>query len=244
MPTTIYEPRGKAREYSPLAANLYKGCSHACIYCFAPSATRTDRAMFSKAAYIRPRQLVLEQLAKDAVSMAGDPRPILLSFTSDAYQPLEKKLGLTRKALEILAANGLTPQILTKAGAWSIRRDADVLASCGGIWAATLTTDDPLLSQEWEPFAALPADRIEALRLAKEAGLQTWVSFEPVIDPPAVYRLIEATRGFVDLYKVGRLNYHPHALTIDWPHFRETSIAILEKFGKKYYIKHDLAAAM
>ena len=223
---------------------MYRGCAHACVYCFAPSATRTDRVLFSKESYIRPRQLVLEQLNKDAISMAGDHRPILLSFTSDAYQPLEKKIGITRKALEILALNGLTPQILTKAGPWSIQRDADILSRCGGIWAATLTTDDPATSSEWEPLAALPSDRIEALRLAKLAGLQTWVSFEPVIDPEAVYRLIEATKDFVDLYKVGKLNYHPHSQIIDWPDFRDTTIAILEQFGKKYYIKNDLAAAV
>lgn len=243
MTAIIYEPRGKAREYSPLAANLYKGCAHACTYCFAPQATRTDRGLFSTSTYIRPRQLVLEQLEKDALIMAGDPRPILLSFTSDAYQPLEKTMGVTRKALEILAGNRLVPQILTKAGPWAIQRDADILASCGGIWAATLTTDDPSLSLEWEPLAALPSDRIEALRIAKEAGLKTWVSFEPVFDPEAVYRLIELTKGFVDLYKVGKLNYHPHAQKINWPLFRETATSILEKLGKKYYIKEDLAHA-
>lgn len=241
--TIIYEPRGKAREYSPLAANLYKGCAHACVYCFAPSATFTDRIRFSEESYIRPRQDVLEQLRKDAEKIAGDPRPILLSFTSDVYQPCEKKLGLTRQALEILAANKLTPQILTKAGAWAIKRDADILSRCGGIWAATLTTDDPQASLEWEPGAALPEDRIEALRLAKAAGLQTWVSFEPVFDPAAVYRLIEQTKDFVDLYKVGKLNYHKHAATIDWPLFRETTIALLQSLGKDFYIKDDLRAA-
>jgi DNA repair photolyase len=241
--TIIYEPRGKAGEYSPLAANLYQGCSHACVYCFAPKATFTDRQLFSDPSYIRPRNIVLEQLDKDAKRLSGDARPILLSFTSDAYQACEKELKITRQALKIMAANNLVPQILTKAGAWAINRDADILASCGGIWAATLTTDDPAVSLEWEPGAALPADRIEALRLAKEAGLQTWVSFEPVIDPDAVYRLIEATKNFVDLYKVGKLNYHKHAATINWPEFREKTISILQSIAKDYYIKDDLRAA-
>ena len=42
----IYEPRGKAREYAELAVNLYKGCAHACIYCYAPAATFCDRGKF------------------------------------------------------------------------------------------------------------------------------------------------------------------------------------------------------
>lgn len=239
----IYEPKGKALEYSPLAANLYKGCAHACVYCFAPSATYTDRTLFSSPEYIRPRANVLDELRKDARKMASDPRHILLSFTSDVYQPCEKQHCITREALKILAENRLTPQILTKAGAWAIERDADILAGCGGIWAATLTTDDDAVSKEWEPGAALPGERIAALRIAKEAGLQTWVSFEPVIDPAAVYRLIEQTKDFVDLYKVGRLNYHQHAHTIDWPLFRDTTVALLRKMKKDHYIKEDLRRA-
>lgn len=43
----IYEPKGKAGEYSPLAVNLYRGCDHGCTYCYAPAATRTARETFS-----------------------------------------------------------------------------------------------------------------------------------------------------------------------------------------------------
>lgn len=238
----IYEPRGKAREYSALAANLYKGCSHACAYCFAPSATFTDRGVFSDKTYIRPRPGVLDQLAKEAEKMAGDKRLVLMSFTSDVYQEVEKTLGVTRRALKILAANRLTPQVLTKAGPWAIKRDADILAKAGGIWAATLTTDAAAESLEWEPGAALPDERIEALRIAKSAGLQTWVSFEPVINPEAVYRLIDATADFVDLYKVGKLNYHQRAKEIDWAEFLTQVEKKLDQHGAARYIKNDLEA--
>jgi DNA repair photolyase len=241
--TIIYEPRGKAREYSALAANLYKGCAHACGYCFAPSATFTDRETFSSDGYIRPRPGVLAQLAKDAEKSAGHPNPVLLSFTSDVYQPVERELGITRQALEILSANRLRPQILTKSGPWAIERDADILKSCNGIWAATLTLDNPEESLKWEPGAALPAERIEALRMAKEAGLETWVSLEPVLDPDAAIRLIQATHKFVDLYKVGKLNYHPHAKTIDWTEFYLRVNAQLDLFNCRRYLKNDLIEA-
>lgn len=238
--TAIYEPTGRAREYSDLALNLYQGCAHACDYCFAPLVTRTNKKVFHSSAFIRPRTGILEKLENDAVKMAGDPRPILLSFTSDPYQPLEHTLGVTRRALEIMAENRLTPQILTKAGLWAIEFDADLLCRANAIWAATLTTDDPAESLQWEPGAALPADRIAALILAKRLGLRTWVSFEPVINPEAVYRLIDATCDFVDLYKVGRLNYHQHAKTIDWPRFRDEVERRLKAAGKEYYLKEDL----
>lgn len=238
----IYEPRGKAREYSELACNLYKGCSHACIYCYAPGATFTARETFSSHSYIRPRPLILQDLAKDAEKMAGDHRSILLSFTSDAYQPAEKDFQVTRKALGIMALYGLRPQILTKGGPWAINRDMDLLRKSNAIWAASLTSDQTKESLEWEPGAALPDERIAALKIAKAAGLQTWVSFEPVINPEAVYRLIDQTHSFVDLYKVGKLNYHPHAKTIDWTAFLVEVEKRLDHYGKQRYIKKDLEA--
>ncbi|GAJ07074.1 unnamed protein product, partial [marine sediment metagenome] len=101
-----------------------------------------------------------------------------------------------------------------------------------------------LLSQEdsqiWEPGAALPAERMGNLRQAHELGLETWVSCEPVIYPEATFELIKLTAPFVDHYKVGTLNYHPHGKTIDWCKFAKDVIAILEGYGCKYYIKNDL----
>jgi DNA repair photolyase len=242
--TIIYEPRGKAREYSPLAVNLYRGCAHACVYCYAPQATFADREVFSSPAYIKPRPGILAGLEAEAAKLAGDPREILLSFTSDPYQPLEKTLKLTRMALRTLMAHRLTVTILTKGGAWGLLRDKDLLLlNPRNAWSVTLTHDDPDASREWEPGAALPADRLESLRLAHGRGIRTWVSFEPVIDPDAVYRLLEQTKGFVDFYKVGKLNYHEHARTIDWPEFRQEIEARLQKLGKPYLLKKDLLAA-
>lgn len=237
----IYEPKGKALEYSPLAANLYKGCSHACVYCFAPSATFCDRNKFSSPDYISVRKNALIELEKDAKKINGDHRKILLSFTSDPYQPIEKDLNITREALKILLENNLTPQILTKAGSWPVKRDAILLRKSKAVWAATLTTDDDNESLLWEPGAALPKDRLKGLWWAKKLGLQTWVSFEPVINPDAVYRLIKRSHEYVNLYKVGKLNYHPLAKEIDWKKFLKTSVSILESLNKKYYIKKDLA---
>jgi DNA repair photolyase len=125
--TIIYEPEGKAREYSPMAANLYKGCAHGCKYCYAPANTKTKRVVFHNPEYIRPRPDILKALKKDAAKLAGDKREILLSFTSDVYQPIEKDLRITRQAMEILTTHGLTITVLTKGGPWGILRDMDLL---------------------------------------------------------------------------------------------------------------------
>ena len=246
--SVIYEPRGKAGEYAPLALNLYRGCLHGCTYCFAPGATRIDRARFHDPEFIQPRKGVLEDLEIQAAAMAGDHREILLSFTSDPYQPMEREALVTRRALKILIANHLRVTILTKGGSWGFSRDRDLLvmnhlSQPKNTWAATLTFDDYVKARGWEPLANTPAERILSLLWAKNSGLNTWVSFEPVIDPPAVYRLLDRTHEFVDFYRIGKLNYHPYAKEIDWVRFRGEIEERLTKLGKPYYLKKDLIAA-
>ena len=103
----IYEPRGKAREYSPLACNLYKGCSHGCVYCYAPSATYTDKEKFHSE--VCPRNGILNAVEKDAASLEGDKRDILLCFTTDPYQPIEEKMKVTRQASRLLICVSYSP---------------------------------------------------------------------------------------------------------------------------------------
>ncbi len=122
----IYEPKGRAREYAPLAANLYKGCEHGCKYCFAPDATFTDRERFHSAVTVRVDGL--KQLEKDALALKGSGKRVLLSFTTDPYQPLETEQGITRQAIQILHRYGLFVEILTKGDSRAIR-DFDLLGS-------------------------------------------------------------------------------------------------------------------
>lgn len=239
----IYEPKGKAFEYSPLAANLYKGCAHGCQYCYVPGIPPYKFSKNAREAFYanpEPRKGVLAELERDARKLKGDPRHVLMSFTSDVYQPIEQEHQLTRGALEIMTNYGLHPQILTKAGEWAIKRDADLLKKSGCVWAATLTCDDNAKSLEWEPGAALPGDRIAALERAHCLGIETWVSLEPVIDPDAAIRLIHATHKFVDLFKVGKLNHHPLEATIDWTDFLLRAEDALNTYDKARYIKVDL----
>ena len=240
----IYEPRGKAREFAALAANIYKGCSHACTYCYAPSATFTKREKFSDSGYIRPRDNWFDQIKKDCKKLSDKKcqEIILMSFTSDPYQPCEKKFKVTRQAMKILNKYGLNFGILTKGGI-SACRDFDLLSkNKKNQFACTLTTDIDSESLEWEHMAALPGSRIKALEQAHSLGIDTWVSFEPVINPDAVPRLIDRTHKFVNLYKVGKLNYHKHSKSIDWSKYLKTVESKLLQYGKKYIVKKDLEA--
>ena len=236
MLSVIYEPKGRAREYGELAANLYKGCGHGCEYCYAPSATFTEKKIFHEAA--RPRPGILDKFEKDCQALKNTGKRILLSFTTDPYQPIDQEYGLTRKAIEILKSNGLNVEILTKGGTRALR-DFDLLKE-EDYFATTMTFLDPRKSMKWEPGAALPDDRMEAMRYAHSLGIKTWVSLEPVIDPAETLEIIRQTHEVVDLYKVGTLNYHPLSQSIDWDRFGREATQLLRDYGKDYYIKKDL----
>lgn len=235
----IYETRGKAKEYSELAANLYRGCGHGCVYCYAPDATFSNREKFHQPV---PRAGIIEKLKLDAVRLSfpwSKPgSPILLSFTTDPYQPIDCYYQLTRQAIEILHFSGLRVQILTKGG-MRAERDFDLLGE-GDSFGVTLTLLNNKESLEWEPGAGLPGERMESLKKAHDLGIRTWVSLEPVIEPAESIEIIRQTHTFVDLYKVGIMNYHPRGKEIDWCKFARDSIATLKQYGCQYYIKKDL----
>lgn len=238
----IYEPSGKAGEYSPLALNLYNGCTHGCVYCYAPMVLKRDKFGFRSRVYPRPG--ILDLVRRDAQEYArvGDTRPVLLCFTCDPYWPGEDEEKLTRETLGIFKEHGVSFHVLTKGGLRAVR-DLD-LYKPGDQFAVTLTTLNRHDSYALEPGAAFPDDRIEALRQFHAAGVRTWVSLEPVLYPEGTLALIRATADIVDLYKVGRLNYSPKANEIDWGSFGRSAVALLDELGKDYYVKEDLRKCM
>jgi DNA repair photolyase len=244
----IYEPRGRAGEYAPLAVNLYQGCSHGCVYCYTPGATFTDRADFHQ--NVEPRPNILTRLASDAriaaATYTGEDKTVLLCFTCDPYQPINEEHVLTRTAIEILHADGFNVSILTKGGHRAIR-DFDILIP-GDQVGASLTFVDELESFLWEPEAALPGQRMNMLRQAHARGIKTWASLEPVISPAETLEIIRLTHTFIDHFKVGKLNYaeklpasfRKQVKHIDWTQFAHAVIAELELTQCGYYIKEDL----
>jgi DNA repair photolyase len=232
----IYEPAGRAREYSPLAANLYSGCNHGCKYCYAPNCLQVDRQNF----YDNPKERldIIRKLESDCKQLEGSKIPVLLCFTCDAYQKLDDDLQRTRKTLELFKQYNIPFQILTKAG-HRAERDFD-LYKPGDAFATTLTFWDSEKSLHYEPQAATPEDRIRTIRTAKAKGIETWVSFEPMLNDEEVYKLLDVTHEYVDLYKVGKVSRFKPDKEIDWDRFAYTIVDKLEKYNKKYYIKDDL----
>lgn len=233
----IYETSGRAREYRELACNLYSGCDHACRYCYAPTVLKRKFEQFICSA---PRQDILRKLRLDAQAWAaeGETRQILLCFTCDPYQRTDVSHEITRQAIQICHSFGLAVCVLTKGGARALR-DLDLLTPRDA-FASTLTTLDAQQSGYWEPGGAPPDDRIETLRRFHERGIPTWVSLEPVLDPAETLEIIRRTHAFVDEFKVGVLNYHALAKTIDWRRFAHEARDLLESLGCRYYLKEDL----
>jgi len=257
----IYQPKGRALEYSAWALNLYKGCTHGCFYCYGPGAAyRSESEYFGD-----PRELkdVLKNIESDrnVLRDSGRPGPVLLSFLSDPYQPVEMETGLTRSVIKLLKEAGIKINILSKGGRRATR-DFDLLGPDD--WAGTtLTFSDDEQSRTEEPQAGIPSERLRYLRTAKENGINTWASIEPVVDPVQAVDLIKRSLPFTDHFKIGKLNFdtmrHGERRervrkihdAIDWTAFLREAIGILEEAGfsrtrtpgeyngRDYYIKQD-----
>jgi hypothetical protein len=232
----IYVPAGKAREYAAYAVNLYRGCAHGCLYCYAPSACQRPRAEFH--AHPAPRPGIIDALRRDLRD--GPPaEEILLCFTSDPYQPIEERHEVTRRALELLAEAGAEFTVLTKAGTLA-QRDFDVLEKARARFGVSLCWTDDAERAKWEPGAATVAERIANLRAAKAAGIPTWVSVEPIFDLRQAAGCIAALHDCVDFWKIGKLNHRPEAAKIDWRAVCVELTGLLDSLHANYYVKNDL----
>jgi DNA repair photolyase len=241
----IYEPKGSAKEYADLALNLYIGCSHSCKYCFVPGVCKITRENFNGT--IKPKKDIITRLIRDLELIEKNEElpkiPVLMSFTSDPYQPLEEELKLTRTSIKLLNSFDFPVRILTK-GNKLAQRDFDVLSDFKenefGITLVMLNED---LQKEWEPNAASPKQRIENLRRAKAKGIKTWLSLEPIIDLQEALDVIDETQFFTDFYGVGKLNYNKHQKTINWKEVKEKVKEKLNQYNKKYLVHKSLEEA-
>lgn len=163
--------------------NPYRGCEHGCIYCYArPSHAYLGYSPgldFETKILYKPDAVAIlkSELAKPAYACA----PIALGMNTDAWQPAERKLGITRGILELLAECKHPVGMVTKSAL--ILRDLDLLAEMAQEHlchvAVTITTLDAELARKSEPRAASPARRLEVVRELSRAGIPVGVSIAP-----------------------------------------------------------------
>jgi len=158
---------------------------------------------------------------------------ILKSPSIKLYVEIPKQvIGIIQKA-------GNSVNILTKGG-MNAAEDFPILSGTGSKVGATLTFFNPQLSREWEHKAAVPRDRVAMLEKAKQMGIETWASIEPVIIPKESLWIMELAIPYVDTFKIGKLNHHPLAKEIDWLQFIKDAEELCQRYGKKYVLKQDL----
>jgi len=239
----IYTPKGKAREYSPLAANFYDGCDHGCAYCYAPGIKMQTREAYNE--QVTPRRDILHQLERDCKQFAYSRNQVLFNFMGDPYCKANDQFQITRGALALFLDARIPVALLTKGGVRALK-DLEIIKKFNEHIkvGATLTFNDEHKSTEWEPGAATPSERIEMLETFHSNGVKTWASFEPVIEPQESLTLIKRTIHCVDEYKIGKLNnYKGIDKAIDWTEFLINVVKILRDAGKPFYIKQDLRQA-
>src|SRR5262245_23614556 len=165
--------------------NPYRGCEHGCIYCYARP-THELLGMSSGLDFetkIMVKENGPQLLRKELASPKWKGETIVFCGVTDCYQPLEAKLKVTRRLLEICAQCRQPVGVVTKNHL--ITRDIDLLGELAKFDAAhaaiSITTLDAKLASKMEPRASAPADRLRAVRELTAAGIPTAVMVAPVI---------------------------------------------------------------
>ena len=165
--------------------NPYRGCEHACAYCFARPTH--EYLGFSSGLDFETKILVKENapelLRRELAAPRWKPQVLALSGVTDAYQPIERKLALTRRCLEVLAEFRNPVQVVTKSRL--VARDADLLADlardgCAAV-LLSVTTLDPAVHRAMEPRTPRPALRLAAIEALARAGVPVGVLVAPVV---------------------------------------------------------------
>lgn len=206
--------------------NPYRGCEHGCIYCYARPTH--EYLGFSAGLDFETRVVVKFDapalLRKQLLAPSWEPQPVAVGSATDCYQPVERRLQLTRKCLEVFAEFRNPVGLVTKNAL--VARDADVLASLARHDAAcafvSITTLDADLARKMEPRASTPAARLRAVESLRQAGVPVGVMVAPVVpgltdhEAPAILHAAANAGAVAAYYVVLRLPYGVKDLFADW----------------------------
>jgi DNA repair photolyase len=231
--------------------NPYRGCEHGCIYCYARPFH--EYLGFSPGLDFESKIMVKEDapelLRQELSSPKWQPQVIFMSGVTDCYQPVERKLKLTRRCLEVLAEFRNPVFIVTKNRL--VTRDLDVLAELArhhavSVWLS-ITTMDSDLRKLMEPRTSPPAARLAAIRELSAAGIPAGVNVAPIIpgltdhEAPAILKAAAGAGATSAGYTVVRLPYAVAPLFEKWleTHFPDRKEKVLNRLramrGGKLY---------
>ena len=205
--TTVVEERAKtilSKNDSPdlsfdQSINPYRGCEHGCVYCFARP-THSYLGLSPGLDFetkIIAKVNAAERLREAFSRPAYVPSALNIGSSTDAYQPVERRLGITRSVIQVLAECGHPFSMVTKSS--GIERDLDLVAPMAerGLAAVyvSVTSLDPSLARILEPRAAAPHRRLKTIEALARAGVPVGVSVSPIIpfiNEPEIERILEA----------------------------------------------------
>jgi DNA repair photolyase len=235
-----------ARNQSPdvgfdVSINPYRGCEHGCIYCYARPTH--EYLGFSSGLDFETRILVKHELPEllrgQLARPSWRPQVIGISGVTDAYQPIERKLRLTRRCLEVLADFRNPCSLITKSRL--VARDADVLQVLARHQAVSvtlsLTTLDADVARRMEPRAAQPRARLAAVEALARAGVPVGVNLAPIVpgltdhEIPALVAAAAAAGARWAGWQMLRLPYSVKELFSAWlaDHFPDRREKILHR---------------
>ena len=213
MSKAIYQPKGKAREYSAWACNLYNGCPNACYYCYnnkgiTKSKVGGTNVRLKKCLVDEKTALSIfkEELDRYKESIIHDGY-LHFNFVSDPCLP--ETIELNWSCIDYALSKSVPCQVLTKRADW-LEHPAvqNALSHPKLLIGFSLTGCDDL-----EPGASTNDERIKAMQVLHKAGIHTWASIEPIIDPEKSLDMIAKTIECCDHFKIGILsrqkNYTP-----------------------------------
>ena len=206
--------------------NPYRGCEHGCSYCYARP--YHEYLGFSAGLDFETRILVKagapDLLRAQLSSPSWKPQVLAMSGVTDCYQPVERRLQITRRCLRVLAEFRNPVAIVTKN--FLVTRDVDILADLAGVQAArvslSITTLNADLARRLEPRASLPRHRLEAIRKLHSRGIAVSVLVAPVIpglnehEIPAILAAARRAGAIHAGYALLRLPHGVKEIFSDW----------------------------
>ena len=200
--------------------NPYRGCEHGCIYCYA----RPTHEYFGMSAgldfesriFAKPEapQLLIDQLS----SPKWQPRVISFSGVTDCYQPIERKLEITRRCLQVLADFRNPVAIITKNHL--VTRDIDILKRLAEHEAAmvflSITTLERDVARQMEPRASTPALRLKAVEQLAKAGIPVGVSLAPIVPGLTEHEIPALLKAAAAIPRYTVLRCPPAAIARQW----------------------------
>ena len=230
----IYTTSGAAKEYAPVGANFYVGCSNGCKYCYLrkgvlKSAMGMNKPQLKKC-FINEKHAfeIFQQEATQNLSQLKQTG-IFFSFSTDPLLPECQKL--TWYASEIATLSDIPVMILTKSTAFFKEEMKTYLQYLPDkqkklvYFGFTLTGRD-----DWEPNAPSNEERIVTLKMLHNWGYHTFVSIEPIIDFDSSLEMIKRTKGFCEWYGIGLMTKNGHTYDLnEAEQFHKTVTSLLSQ---------------